>query len=129
QTCRGPHPPPDRGGRRGPADRHRLQHRRRGRGRPDRRGAGPGPPGRPGEGAGSVLNPPSPPAPGAGADPSGGLAPPRPRPERSLIMKVHATLETAPRLVLHAETAADLMTPNPVSVSENALLREALTLL
>jgi CBS domain-containing protein len=34
-----------------------------------------------------------------------------------------------PRLVLRADSAADLMTGNPVSVSEDATLREALALL
>jgi len=37
--------------------------------------------------------------------------------------------ESPPRLALHAETAADLMTANPVSVREDATLREALGLL
>jgi CBS-domain-containing membrane protein len=36
---------------------------------------------------------------------------------------------TYPRLTLQARTAADLMTPNPVSISETASLREALALL
>jgi CBS domain-containing protein len=40
------------------------------------------------------------------------------------------TLTTAyPRLTLWAKTATDLMTPNPVSISETATLREALALL
>jgi len=43
-------------------------------------------------------------------------------------MKAGTTLEIA-RLVLHAESAAELMTANPVSVGEDATLREALTLL
>src|ERR1700732_1871378 len=43
-------------------------------------------------------------------------------------MNVAMVLET-PRLVLRADTAADLMTGNPVSVSEDATLREALALL
>lgn len=37
--------------------------------------------------------------------------------------------ELFPRLTLHARTAADLMTPNPVSLAEDATLREALGLL
>src|SRR5262249_38997375 len=37
--------------------------------------------------------------------------------------------ETAPRLVLSAETAADLMTPNPVSLRAYATLKEAIVLL
>jgi CBS domain-containing protein len=44
-------------------------------------------------------------------------------------MKVAMMLETIPRLALQADTAADLMTANPVSVSKNATLREALALL
>ena len=44
-------------------------------------------------------------------------------------MKVAMMLETIPRLALQADTAADLMTANPVSVSQNASLREALALL
>src|SRR6185369_14889969 len=32
---------------------------------------------------------------------------------------------TAPRVVLHAATAADLMTPNPVSISNDATVKEA----
>ncbi len=43
-------------------------------------------------------------------------------------MTLGTLLDTAPRLLLRAETAAHLMTPNPVSVRENASLREALTL-
>jgi len=35
----------------------------------------------------------------------------------------------SPRLALQAETAADLMTPNPVSLDEKATMREALALL
>jgi len=38
------------------------------------------------------------------------------------------TLEAGPRLALQVESAADLMTPNPVSVREDATLREALAL-
>src|SRR5437016_4635479 len=37
-------------------------------------------------------------------------------------------LEAGPRLALQADSAAELMTPNPVSVAEDATLREALTL-
>jgi CBS-domain-containing membrane protein len=44
-------------------------------------------------------------------------------------MKVAMMLEASPRLILRAETAADLMTANPVSVRDDATLREALTLL
>ena len=44
-------------------------------------------------------------------------------------MNATAPLATAPLLSLRAETAADLMTPNPVSVRENATLREAIGLL
>ena len=43
-------------------------------------------------------------------------------------MKLAMLLET-PRLSLEADTAADLMTPNPVSLDEKATLREALALL
>jgi CBS domain-containing protein len=44
-------------------------------------------------------------------------------------MKATLTLESPPRLALQADTAADLMSPNPVSVREDASLREALALL
>jgi CBS domain-containing protein len=44
-------------------------------------------------------------------------------------MKATLTLESPPRLALQAATAADLMTANPVSVREDATLREALALL
>jgi CBS domain-containing protein len=44
-------------------------------------------------------------------------------------MKAAMTLEKPQILALHAETAADMMTPNPVSVRETATLREALGLL
>jgi CBS domain-containing protein len=37
--------------------------------------------------------------------------------------------EVSARLVLWAETAADLMTPNPVSIEADATVREAVTLL
>jgi len=37
--------------------------------------------------------------------------------------------ERTPQLVLAAETAADLMSPNPVSLREDATVREAVTLL
>jgi CBS domain-containing protein len=43
-------------------------------------------------------------------------------------MKLGTMLETAPHLALQAETAADLMTANPVSVREDATLREVLAL-
>jgi len=43
-------------------------------------------------------------------------------------MRVALLLES-PRLALQAETAADLMTPNPISLDEQATMREALTLL
>lgn len=43
-------------------------------------------------------------------------------------MKFGLALETATRLALQAETAADLMTANPVSVREDATLREVLAL-
>jgi CBS domain-containing protein len=38
-------------------------------------------------------------------------------------------IETEPRLVLAAETAADLMTPNPLSVRDVATVRDAVRLL
>jgi CBS domain-containing protein len=44
-------------------------------------------------------------------------------------MSPPATAEAAPLLCLRAETAAELMTPNPVSVREDASLREAIALL
>ena len=44
-------------------------------------------------------------------------------------MTATAPLEAAPLLCLRAETAADLMTSNPVSVREDATLREAIALL
>jgi CBS domain-containing protein len=44
-------------------------------------------------------------------------------------MKTSTTLETRAHLVLQAESAAELMTPNPVSVREDATLKEALALL
>jgi len=46
-------------------------------------------------------------------------------------MNMNASLKCQPtlRLTLHAETAADLMTPNPVSVRETATIAEAVTLL
>src|SRR5437868_6336191 len=37
--------------------------------------------------------------------------------------------QAAPRLTLSADTAADLMMPNPVSIRGNATLREAVVLL
>src|SRR5262245_1674819 len=39
------------------------------------------------------------------------------------------TLETTPRFVLLADTARDLMSPNPVSLRADATLREAIALL
>ncbi|MCI0379778.1 MAG: CBS domain-containing protein [Gemmataceae bacterium] len=42
-------------------------------------------------------------------------------------MKLSMTLE-APKLTLHARTAADLMTENPVSIEHDATVREALAL-
>jgi len=44
-------------------------------------------------------------------------------------MKAALMLDDPPTLALHGESAADLMTANPVSVGENATLREALGLL
>jgi len=44
-------------------------------------------------------------------------------------MKPSMTLEIESRLILQAETAADMMTANPVSVREDATLKEALVLL
>jgi CBS domain-containing protein len=44
-------------------------------------------------------------------------------------MKASTMIEELPTLALRAETAADLMTANPVSVRESATLREALGLL
>jgi len=43
-------------------------------------------------------------------------------------MSSSVTLEAAPRLSLQAKRAAELMTANPVSVREDATLREALVL-
>jgi len=43
-------------------------------------------------------------------------------------MRNAMTLEAGQRLALQAETASELMTPNPVSVREDATLREALGL-
>ncbi len=40
-----------------------------------------------------------------------------------------ATTSTGPRLTLWAETAADLMTTNPVSIRENATVQQAVALL
>lgn len=39
------------------------------------------------------------------------------------------TVEAASRLVLDAKTAAELMTPNPVSIRDNATVREAVAFL
>jgi CBS domain-containing protein len=44
-------------------------------------------------------------------------------------MALTLELKKYPRLTLTAETAAELMTPNPVSIPEDATLREALALL
>jgi CBS domain-containing protein len=44
-------------------------------------------------------------------------------------MAINFNAETAPRLALWAETAADLMTPNPVSIDADATVREAIALL
>jgi CBS domain-containing protein len=44
-------------------------------------------------------------------------------------MKSQLQLQAVPWLTLRAETAADLMTPNPVSISANASLRAAITML
>jgi CBS domain-containing protein len=44
-------------------------------------------------------------------------------------MSPAVTEAAVPRLCLRAETAADLMTPNPVSIREDASLREAIALL
>jgi CBS domain-containing protein len=44
-------------------------------------------------------------------------------------MAKSAKTETAPRLVLSAETAAELMTPNPVSIRDTATIAEAVSLL
>jgi CBS domain-containing protein len=40
-----------------------------------------------------------------------------------------ATLQKTPRLELRADTAAELMMPNPVSIRDNCLVREAVVLL
>src|SRR5207302_6938674 len=50
-------------------------------------------------------------------------------PRREDVMNASVTLEAAPLLRLRAETAADLMTANPVSVREDASLKEAIALL
>ena len=44
-------------------------------------------------------------------------------------MNTMATPRTGPQLLLWAETAADLMMPDPVSVREDASEHEALTVL
>jgi CBS domain-containing protein len=44
-------------------------------------------------------------------------------------MKTAPLLEVAPRLVLRETKAAELMTPNPVSIREGATVREAIELL
>jgi hypothetical protein len=42
---------------------------------------------------------------------------------------IRPRVATGSRLILQAETAADLLMPNPVSIPETALVREAITLL
>lgn len=44
-------------------------------------------------------------------------------------MKNSPIAEASPRLILCAETAADLMTPNPVSIREDATVKEAVAFL
>jgi CBS domain-containing protein len=44
-------------------------------------------------------------------------------------MKSAPPLEVAPRLILEERRAADLMTPNPISIREGATVREAIELL
>jgi CBS domain-containing protein len=44
-------------------------------------------------------------------------------------MTVKMPTKAPPRLILETETAADLMKPNPVSIRENAMVREAIALL
>ena len=44
-------------------------------------------------------------------------------------MKNSASSKALPRVVLHAATAADLMTANPMSISSDATVREAATFL
>jgi CBS domain-containing protein len=39
------------------------------------------------------------------------------------------SIELSPKLFLKAETAAELMTPNPISIRENASVKEAIALL
>jgi CBS-domain-containing membrane protein len=55
------------------------------------------------------------------------IAPPATRREKT--MSPTAIPASGPRLYLRAEKAADLMTPNPVSIREDASLREAIALL
>jgi CBS domain-containing protein len=43
--------------------------------------------------------------------------------------KMPAATDVSKRVVLGAHTAEDLMTPNPVSISEHALVREAAAVL
>src|SRR3954465_5312577 len=68
-------------------------------------------------------------APVRGSDPLRGQAPPGHRPARPARTPGRApmspVLEKTP-LTLHAETAADLMTPSPVSIREDASIREAI---
>jgi hypothetical protein len=42
-------------------------------------------------------------------------------------MKNSASVESTPRVVLDAATAADLMAPNPVSIAADASVQEAAT--
>src|SRR5437868_3767311 len=49
--------------------------------------------------------------------------------EKGSLMAKSGKTEAAPRLVLEAGTAADLMTPNPVSIRDTATLAEAVSLL
>src|SRR5262245_16741872 len=49
--------------------------------------------------------------------------------ERKVVMPKTAPEKTSAPLMLWAATAADLMTPNPLSISENATLREVVTFL
>jgi len=44
-------------------------------------------------------------------------------------MKKSKTVKAHGRLVLWADTAADLLTPNPLSISQNATVKEAVAFL
>src|SRR5690349_12707752 len=44
-------------------------------------------------------------------------------------MRKAMNIEAEPELVLRAATAADLLTPNPISIRNSASVREAVTLL